>query len=87
MNKVNPIDPKAKISVRPIVGRETVKLSVPEHSVILADLYSGPYEITPSDETQILSTKKFQMEKDVVINPIPSNYGKIIWDGATMKIV
>ena len=50
------------------------------------DPYTGEYEITPSSETQVLSTKHLRMTDDVTINPIPNNYGLITWDGHTLTV-
>ncbi len=48
--------------------------------------YEGPYVITPSSETQTLSTEQVAMTSNVVINPIPSNYGLITWNGSTLTV-
>lgn len=48
--------------------------------------YRGSYVVTPSDETQTLRTANCELIADIVINPIPSNYGKISWDGSTLRI-
>lgn len=49
-------------------------------------LYDGPYEVTPTRETQILATADQKMEQDVVIRPIPQNYGLVAWNGAILTI-
>ena len=54
--------------------------------VVEGEKYTGEYTVTPSQETQILPTKDLVMTQDVVINPIPSNYGLITWDGNTLTI-
>lgn len=48
--------------------------------------YDGPYEVTPGDEDQTLDTEKLTMKENVLIKRIPSNYGKITWTGATLKV-
>ena len=48
--------------------------------------YSGPYEVTPSNETQTLATAGKTLESNVTINPIPSNYGLITWDGNILTV-
>ena len=48
--------------------------------------YDGAYEVTPTQETQILQTASKVMTRDVTINPIPSNYGLITWDGHTLTV-
>lgn len=48
--------------------------------------YSGPLEITPSEETQTLQTAERVVHDVIVINPIPSNYGLITWNGSYLTI-
>ena len=48
--------------------------------------YEGDYTVTPSASTQTLSTAGMKMTGDVTINPIPSNYGLITWDGTTITV-
>ena len=50
------------------------------------DPYTGDYEVTPTQQTQRLATQGKFMTADVVINPIPSNYGLITWDGTKLMI-
>lgn len=49
-------------------------------------IYDGETEITPSEETQILQTADKTALENIVINPIPANYGRIIYDGAHLRI-
>lgn len=51
-----------------------------------ADPYMGPYSATPSAEAQTFSTRNLRMTEDFVVNPIPSNYGLITWDGSTLTV-
>lgn len=48
--------------------------------------YPGPYTVTPSESTQTLYTRNLAMSQNVVVNPIPSNYGKITWNGSALII-
>ena len=48
--------------------------------------YRGPYEVTPSPETQVLETQNTRMTQNVTVHPIPSNYGLIEWNGAFLKV-
>lgn len=48
--------------------------------------YTGAYEVTPTTDTQTLSTEDLLMTANVVVNPIPSNYGLITWDGSTLTV-
>ena len=48
--------------------------------------YEGQYEVTPSAYTTILKTKGLSMKENVVLNPIPSNYGLVTWNGAVLTV-
>ena len=50
-------------------------------------LYKGPYIVTPCEVTQFLNTHSTMLDHDIIIEPIPENYGKILWNGSTMTIV
>lgn len=50
------------------------------------DTYTGETVITPSEETQTLNTAGLAVEDNIVINPIPTNYGRIAWDGRTITV-
>ena len=49
-------------------------------------LYSGPYEFTPTQEIQMVRVNGKQATDDIKINPIPSNYGLITWNGSTLTV-
>jgi len=48
--------------------------------------YPGPYEITPTQETQVLRTAQKVAQRNIVVNPIPSNYGRITCDGSVLTV-
>ena len=50
------------------------------------DPYEGDYTITPSSETQTLVTKNLRMTDNITINPVPSNYGLITWNGSVITV-
>ena len=50
------------------------------------EAYEGPYSITPSASAQTLDTADKRMTGDVVVGPIPSNYGLITWDGGVLTV-
>lgn len=50
------------------------------------DAYTGSYEITPTDETQTIPTANLLAAQDFVINPIPSDYGHISWNGSVITV-
>lgn len=48
--------------------------------------YVGEYEITPSEQTQLIPIEGKVAKENITINPIPSNYGLITWDGNTLTV-
>lgn len=50
------------------------------------DAYDGEIEFTPSEEEQIIHTQGTSVMTDLRINPIPSNYGLITWNGVTLTV-
>lgn len=55
-------------------------------NVAVAPTYRGAYEVTPSGETQVLDTASLMMADNVTVNPIPSNYGLITYNGSTITV-
>ena len=55
-------------------------------TIVDVDDYTGVYAVTPSAETQTLQTNGLRMLDNVTINPIPSNYGLITWNGSTLTV-
>lgn len=50
------------------------------------EYYEGEYEFTPSQSPQTVQIKDKMTRHDITINPIPSNYGLITWNGATLTV-
>lgn len=48
--------------------------------------YSGETVFTPSSEEQIIDISHTVVLENIVINPIPSNYGLVTWNGSTLTI-
>ena len=48
--------------------------------------YEGETTFTPSAKTQTILTEHTVLLSDITINPIPSNYGLITWNGATLTV-
>lgn len=65
---------------------DTVEYGVFEKIHVGENVYAGPYEATPTEETQYLNTALQTTMNNIKINPIPTNYGKITWDGSKLKI-
>lgn len=50
------------------------------------DPYEGEYSITPSAEEQTIAIQGKWARRDIVVQPIPSNYGLITWNGAILTV-
>lgn len=48
--------------------------------------YEGPYTVTPSASAQTLAIENKLATADIVIAPIPNNYGLITWNGSTLTV-
>jgi hypothetical protein len=59
-------------------------LTIP--NAVLPPTYEGTYEVTPTAEAQTLATDSLYMRGNITINPIPSNYGLITWNGSTLTV-
>lgn len=49
-------------------------------------VYDGITEVTPSNQAQVLQTSSKALTRNIVVNPIPSNYGLISWNGSTLTV-
>lgn len=63
-----------------------LSLSAGEVVNIGAEKYGGPYEWTPSTETQTIPIKDKQATADITIQPIPNNYGLITYNGVAITV-
>ena len=62
-----------------IIGTLTIPSS-------FANTYEGAYTFTPSEETQVVQTADLMLIDDLTINPIPSNYGLITYNGVSITV-
>ena len=69
-------NPSIDVSTGTLIARDYVE----------RDPYTGDYVITPTAETQVLETRNLRMTDNVTVNPIPSNYGLITWNGAVLTV-
>lgn len=66
-----PVNIKTEIDIPRVVGNRP---------------YSGEYIVIPSDEEQVLETQGLAMNGNVIVKPIPENYGKITWNGSVLTV-
>ena len=55
-------------------------------TLINGDTYYGEYTFTPTTSTQIAQTSGKTLSSNITINPIPSNYGLITYNGSTITV-
>lgn len=48
--------------------------------------YAGPTEWTPAPYAQIIPTDGCALRSDIIVNPIPSNYGLVTWNGSVLTV-
>ena len=48
--------------------------------------YEGPYTVTPSAQRKTLVTRGYAMTGNVIIEPIPQNYGLVTYNGSIITI-
>lgn len=77
-----PLDGDMELDI-PIDGEPSNIVRVSDY---VYPLYTGSIEVTPSAERQTLSTINRTVTDNIIINPIPSNYGLITWNGATLTV-
>lgn len=64
-------------------GEPSNTIKVIEHDL---PVYTGATEVTPSEDVQTLQTADMAVLQNIVVNPIPSNYGRITWNGSTLTV-
>jgi hypothetical protein len=64
--------------------RLTGRLTIPQG--VAAETYDGPYEFTPTADTQTIEIEQKMATADIIINPIPSNWGLITWNGSVLTV-
>lgn len=59
-------------------------LSTPER--IETPSFTGDYNYTPTAEQQVIEINGLRATSNITIEPIPSNYGLITWDGSILTV-
>lgn len=64
----------------------TVPLRTIPGRMVEPPAYEGEYVVTPSNTAQTLETAGKLVARNITINPIPSNYGLIAWNGSVLTV-
>ena len=51
-----------------------------------AEIYTGDTDITPGSTARTLPTNGKMLLTDITVQPIPSNYGLITWNGSVLTV-
>ena len=54
--------------------------------IVDANIYTGSYEVTPTDQDQTLNTEGLMMSDNLAIKKIPTNYGKVSYNGSYLTV-
>ena len=70
-----------------VTGSESVGLQA-EPSILIdrSTIYEGAMEWTPSAQAQTIEIANKKALDNIVINPIPNNYGLITWNGSILTV-
>ncbi len=52
----------------------------------LPEEYKGSVDITPTTSVQVLETQGKLMADNIIVEPIPDNYGLITWNGSYLTV-
>lgn len=75
------------ITVRAAVPGASAGLNAPVvKEYVNAPAWQGDYTFTAGDNEQTIVVAGYRMIQDIKIAPVPSNYGKIDWDGSTLTV-
>ena len=66
------------------VGRVSGGISKPTTAQV--EEYTGDYEFTPTRSTQVIEIANKKATADIIINPIPQNYGLVTWNGSVLTV-
>lgn len=75
-----------QITVEMESGEQSVSVLPEAITITGTEPYEGEYHVTPSASTQTLLTEGLRMTQNVTIDPIPSNYGLITWNGSIITV-
>lgn len=49
-------------------------------------VFSGEYTVTPGDSVQVVRCAGLRMSTDIIVTAIPTTYGRVAWNGATLTV-
>lgn len=55
-------------------------------NIIHPETYADVTEVIPNKQTQVLQTSGKMLLENVIVKPIPNNYGLIMWNGSFLTV-
>lgn len=77
-------EPTVRLQVKDDIYRIATKVAYEANVPI--ESFDGAYEYTPTREAQVVLIEGKKATDNITINPIPSNYGLITWDGSVLTV-
>ena len=59
-------------------GETTIKSEV--------EPYEGPYDFTPGEDAQVIQISGKTGTRDITVQAIPQNYGRLTYDGSVLRV-
>lgn len=69
-----------------IPDRDKISVSIGDSSGNVYPIYRNQTVVIPTEEDQVLSTKNKVVSDDIIVKAIPSNYGRVSYNGSTLRI-
>lgn len=86
LNHLKHLDQNA-VRILAVTQGETRVMELPTTAVQrTVPAYEGETTVTPGNEPQTLETQGKLLNDNIVIHPIPQNYGLITWNGAILTV-
>lgn len=89
--EVEPSLSNSVVDITPTLSENAVNVT-PEYFTTVrtyggeVDFFRGDYEYTPTQGTQVVNITGLLATQNITINPIPSNYGLIGWNGSVLTV-
>lgn len=69
-----------------LITYEPLEVNLQTGASSVASNYEGAYFYVPNEEQQIIPTENAVLAKNIVIDKIPSSYGKIYYNGFYIRV-
>jgi hypothetical protein len=63
-----------------------MQYTAPIQFIERVDWYDGSYDFTPSEQSQTIEISDKTARANIIIEPIPTNYGRITYNGSTILV-